>query len=49
MDEESFKKTCVKEKKKTGGTHQTLNGTCFADFTAETGCRKVYDAGEVFD
>jgi len=32
MDEESFKKTCVKEKEKRGGIHQPLYGTWVADF-----------------
>jgi len=44
MDEEGFKKTCIKDKKKRGDIHQPLYGTWVAH--AETGCRKVY-AGEV--
>jgi len=32
MDEEGFKKTCIKEKKKRGGIHQPLYGTRVADF-----------------
>ena len=32
MDEESFKKTCIKEGKKRGGIHQPLYGTWVADF-----------------
>jgi len=32
MDEEGFKKTCIKEKKKRGGIHQTLYNTWVADF-----------------
>jgi len=32
MDEEGFKKTCIKEKKKKGGIHQPLYGTWVADF-----------------
>jgi len=32
MDEEVFKKTCIKEKKKRGGIHQPLYGTWVADF-----------------
>jgi len=32
MDEESFKKTCIKEGKKGGGIHQPLYGTWVADF-----------------
>ena len=31
MDEEGFKKTCIKEKKKRGGI-QPFYGTCVADF-----------------
>ena len=46
MDEEGFKKTCIKEKKRMGDIHQPFTGTWEADFIAETGCRKVY-AGEV--
>jgi hypothetical protein len=33
MDEEGFKKTCIKEKKKRGGIHQPFYGTWVADFT----------------
>ena len=32
MDEEGFKKTCIKEKKKRGGIHQPVFGTWVADF-----------------
>jgi len=32
MDEESFKKTRIKEKGKRGGTHQPFYGTWVADF-----------------
>jgi len=32
MDEESFKKTCIKEKEKLGGTHQPFYGTWVAAF-----------------
>jgi len=32
LDEESFKKTCIKEKKKRGGIHQPLHGTWVVDF-----------------
>ena len=32
MDEESFKKTCIKEKKKRGGIHQPFYGIWVADF-----------------
>ena len=31
MDEEGFKKTCIKEKKKRGGIYQPFYGTCVAD------------------
>ena len=32
MNEEGFKKTCIKEKKKKGGIHQPFYGTWVADF-----------------
>jgi len=32
MDVEGFKKACIKEKKKRGGTHQPLYDTWVADF-----------------
>ena len=32
MDEESFKKTCIREKKKRGDIHQPFYGTWVADF-----------------
>jgi len=32
MDEEGFKKTCIKERKKRGGIHQPFYGTWVADF-----------------
>jgi len=32
MNEESFKKTCIREKKKRGDIHQPLYGTWVADF-----------------
>jgi len=32
MDEEGFKKTCIKERKKRGGLHQPFYGTWVADF-----------------
>jgi len=32
MDEEGFKMTCIKEKKKGGGIHQPFYGTWVADF-----------------
>jgi len=32
MDEESFKKTCINEEEKRGGTHQPFYGTWVADF-----------------
>jgi len=32
IDEEGFKKTCIKERKKGGGVHQHFYGTWVADF-----------------
>jgi len=32
MDEEGFKKTCIREKEKRGGIHQPFYGTWVADF-----------------
>ena len=32
MDEEGFKKTCIKEKEKRGGIHQPFYGIWVADF-----------------
>jgi len=32
MDEEGFKKTCIREKKKRGDIHQPFYGTWVADF-----------------
>ena len=32
MDEEGFKKTCIKDKEQRGGTHQPLYGTWVPDF-----------------
>ena len=32
MDEEDFKKTCIREKKKRGDVHQPFYGTWVADF-----------------
>jgi len=32
MDEEGFKKTCIREKKKRAGIHQPFYGTWVADF-----------------
>jgi len=32
MDEEGFKKTCIKEKEKRGEIHQPVYGTWVADF-----------------
>jgi len=32
MDEKGFNKTCIKEKKKSGGIHQPFYGTWVADF-----------------
>ena len=47
MDEKGFKKTCIREKEKRGGTHQPLRLRYMGNgLHAETGCRKVY-AGEV--
>ena len=49
MDEESFKKTCIKEEKKSAGIHQpAFTRHMGSGLHAETGCRKVY-AGEVFE
>jgi len=48
MDEEIFKKTCVKEKEKKGGMHQPFYGNMARGLHAETGIRKVY-AGKVFE
>jgi len=33
MDEEGFRKTCIKEREKWGDIHQPFYGTCAADFT----------------
>ena len=50
IDEESFKKTCIKDKETRGGTHlapaflQHMGSRLYA----ETGYRKVY-AGDVFE
>jgi len=44
MDEEGFKKTCIKEKEKRAASLQYMG----SGLHAETGCRKVY-AGEVFE
>jgi len=41
MHQESFQKTCIKEKAKRGGMYGS-------GLHAETGCRKVY-AGNVFE
>ena len=46
LDEEDFKKTCIREKKKRGEIHQPFYGTWVADLNSETGCRKAY-AGKV--
>jgi len=40
MDEESFKKTCIKEKGKGGGTHQPFYGTWVADFMLRQDARR---------
>jgi len=43
MDEEDFKKTCIREKRKRGDIHQPFYGTWVASrLHAETGCRKFY-------
>jgi len=44
MDEEGFKKTCTREKKKRGDINLYMGSRLHA----ETGYRKVY-AGEVFE
>jgi len=46
MDEDGFKKTCIKEKEKSGGIHQPFYSTVGSRLDAEIGCWKVY-AGEV--
>jgi len=48
MDEQDFKKTCIKEKQERGGNHEPLYGTWAADSRLRAGCRKVY-AGKVFE
>jgi len=50
MDEERFKKTCIKEKGKKGSIHQHFYCTCAADFMfrVKKSCKKVY-AGNVFE
>jgi len=40
MDEEGFKKTCVKEKKKRVGIHQPFYGTWVADFMLRQDARR---------
>jgi len=40
MDEESFKKTCIKEKGKKGGTHQPFYGTWVAYFILKQDARR---------
>jgi len=37
MDNEGFKKTCIKEKEKRGGTHQPFYGTWVTDFILRQG------------
>ena len=46
MDEERFKKTCIKDKEKRGGIHQPLHGTWVTDSTLRH--KKVY-GGKVLD
>ena len=46
MDEESFKKTCIREKKKKGRHPPAFLRNMGSRLHAETGCRKAY-AGEV--
>jgi hypothetical protein len=40
MEEEDFKKTCVKEEKKRGCIHQPLYGTWVADFMLRQDARR---------
>jgi len=40
MEEEDFKKTCVKEEKKRGCIHQPLYGTWVADFMLRQDTRR---------
>ena len=47
MDEESFRKTCIKEKEKGRRPRASLR-YMGSGLHAETGCRKVY-VGEVFE
>jgi len=37
MDEEGFKKTCIREKKKRADIHQSFYGTWVADFMLRQG------------
>jgi len=46
MDEDGFKKTCIKENKNKGGHPPASLQYMGSRLYAETGCRKVY-AGEV--
>ena len=46
MDEEGFKKTCIREKRKGGDIPSAFLRYMGSRIHAETGCRKVY-AGEV--
>ena len=47
MDEEGFKKTCIREKKKRGGIHQPFYGTWVADFMLRQDAGRFIYAGEV--
>ena len=40
MDEEGFKKTCIREKKKRGSIHQPFYGTWVADFMLRQDARR---------
>jgi len=46
MDEEGFKKTCIRKKKKRGDIHQLFYGTWVEDFMLRQDAGRVY-AGEV--
>jgi len=41
MDEERFKRTCIKEKGKRGGIHQPFCGTWVADFILRQNAGKI--------
>ena len=42
MDEERFKKTCMKDMGKRGGIHQSLYGTWVADFMLRQDVGKLF-------